>query len=145
MPVASMAAARDTIIELFKNAMPVDLRVKYQGIDLPDTTEPAMDVAHEWVRFTLNHIDGGQQTLAGEKGRRRYNRVGAIVVQCYGPMTNRGFDRAEALAEAAVLAYQGKAGAGGIWFRDVRAQEIGPYGAWYQFNMVAEFTYDLFS
>ena len=95
-----------------------------------------------WFRYTMTHTDGGQASLAGDQGARRWGRVGLIIVQCFAPMDQGGMTLAQRMAESVRDAYQGQATPSGVWFRNVTTNEIGRDGPWYQVNAVIHFTYD---
>lgn len=137
MPIKTTAEARDVINQMAVDGIAATVQV---AGDVPNVA-PSSPI--DWCRVTINHVDGLQETLANFNGVRRYNRTGTIIVQCFAPLADRGFSRAEEIAEQAVRVYEGKAGAGGIWFRNVRSVEIGAGEGWYQFNAIAEFDYSL--
>lgn len=93
-----------------------------------------------WFRFSVRHIDGSQSSL-GEVGSRRFNRIGLVTVQIFIPAGARGLTQADKLGKMAVDAFEGK-DVSGIWFRNVRLIEVGPSGPWFQYNVLANFTYD---
>jgi len=54
----------------------------------------------------------------------------------------RGFALADQLSKIAADAYEGQASPGGVWFRDVRVNEVPGQAGWYQVNVLVEFSYD---
>lgn len=140
MTIASTAQARDVMNAMLQDGMPGGIILQFAGDDkLLIPSNPNAD----WCRVSVNHVLGGQETLASFNGVRRYNRTGTIIVQCFAPLSDRGLTRSEETAEHAVRVYEGKAGAGGIWFRNVRSVEVGANDGWYQFNAIAEFDYSM--
>jgi hypothetical protein len=93
-----------------------------------------------WARCVVRHGGGGQRTF-GERGSRRFSREGFVFVQVFVPRSE-GVTLADRLGKIATTAFEGNATPGGIWFRNVRANEVGSDAQWYQMNVVAEFTYD---
>lgn len=112
-------------------------QVVYEDVGDPE----AMPQDKAWLRAAVRHNSGRQRSL-GETGGRRFERVGIVLVQLFVP---RGAERVtieDKLAKIATDAFEGKHTLGGVWFRAVRASEVGPDGPWNQTNIVAEFTYD---
>ncbi|AJD82847.1 tail terminator [Achromobacter phage 83-24] len=138
MPITSTAEARNIMNNMAYEGI-VAGAIQFVGDEKLTVPEGNID----WCRVQITHVVGNQETLANFNGVRRYNRTGTIIVQCFAPLSDRGFSRAEALAEQAVKVYEGKAGAGGIWFRNVRSVEVGAADGWHQFNAIAEFDYSI--
>ena len=114
--------------------------VDWQG----DDDGAKRDTSKPWARMSIFHGLSFQQT-AGPVGGRIFQRNGNVLINIFAPLSNgQGLTQAEALATIAGNAFEGKtAGPGGcIWFRNVSIQEIGPDGAWFQFNINADFLYD---
>jgi hypothetical protein len=109
-----------------------------------DGVEPADVRAHglAWTRLTVRHTPAGagQRTL-GETGNRRFARAGLVTAQVFVPK-GRGVTLADRLCKIAADAFEGQHTPGGVWFRNVRMNEVGPDGPWVQHNVVAEFVYD---
>jgi hypothetical protein len=133
---ATITEARDQILALFKAAWDT---TGYTAIyddrpgSTPDTTDP-------WARATVRHNTGRQATLADATGARRYDRLGLATFQVFTPVGD-GVKLADELSQLLVDAYEGKSTAGGIWFFNVRANEIGVADGWRQTNVIAEFRY----
>jgi hypothetical protein len=139
MPISSITEARDDIIGLFTTAWnaqtpPIPLLI-YQDkeSDLPDNAP--------FARLSIEHTIFNQQTLANV-GNRRFRRFGIITVQIFS-LAGEGLANADVFAKVALDAFEGKAtGADSIEFRNVRINEIGIDGPWFQTNVLAEFEYD---
>jgi len=101
--------------------------------DIPTGTDP-------WARIDLKHSDEEQATLSGLTGTRRFRRDGGIAVQIF-TRSGEGLSSGHALAKIVQDAFEGVS-SDGIWFRNVRVNEIGPDGDWYQINVLIDFTYD---
>jgi hypothetical protein len=114
--------------------------VRYDGVG--DSGPPAS--ADPWARIQIRHVAGEQATLQGSGNKRRFRRAGIITVQVFYPLKRAALSNSRSLAEVARGAYEGKATASHIWFRNVRIQEIGPDGSWYQTNVLVDFEYDEF-
>lgn len=140
MTIKNQQEAEDVMAKMLIDALaPEGIQIQVVG-DAPLAPPMSADL---WCRIDIQHALGGQETLANFNGVRRYNRTGTIIVQCFAPLADRGNTRSGEIAEKAVLVYEGKAGAGGVWFRNVRAIRIGAADGWFQYNAVAEFDYDL--
>lgn len=95
-----------------------------------------------WVQPQIRHDFGGDASLTGGLGgKRRYSRTGVLWIRIYMPM-GAGLAGGYDLGGAFVHALQGKSTDHCVWFRNVRLTEVGPSGVWYQFNVLANFTYD---
>lgn len=97
---------------------------------------------NSWFRWDMQHFDGGQASLAGDTGKRRWRREGLILVQCFGQLSKGGLTLARRMAESVRDAYQGTATPGGVWFRNATTREIAPDGPHYQVNAIIQFDYD---
>lgn len=96
----------------------------------------------DWIRVIIEHEDGGQGSLAGDAGKKRWHRVGMITVQCFGQLATTSKKRANELACAVRDAYQGRATVGGVWFRRCTTREVGTDKFWFQTNAFISFEYD---
>lgn len=91
-----------------------------------------------FARIDISHSIGSQATLGGPA--RSFRRVGAITIRIY-TQAGKGLQESYQLAKVAADAFEGKS-TGGIWFRNVRINEVGRQGAYYQLNVVVDFEYD---
>lgn len=147
MSLPTFDSARDEILGLFKTYWDAETPgvngsvipdVDWPGVGLP-SVPPA---AAAWARIRVKHATS-RQTTFGTTGNRRFTRPGLVSVQVFSPLDKGiGLSLAEKLAIIARDAFEGRSTATGIWFRNVRIQEIGPSDAWYQMNVIAEFQYD---
>lgn len=138
MTVDTMGNAAREMVARFRdvwNPRPCDFPgVKFQ---LPAETVT-------WARWRIQHSGGGQTSLAGYDGKRRFDKVGNIIIQVFTPLQGGAIVSYDA-AQLAVNAYEGKTTPSGIWFRSVRPDELldsEQTGTWWQINVVAEFLYD---
>jgi hypothetical protein len=110
-------------------------RVEPSGAQKPKGTEA-------WARITVEHNEGGQATFGGP-GNRLFDREGIVTVQVFTPQkSDQGGTVLEALGAIARDAFEGRSTPSGVWFRDVRLQEVGPDEPWWQLNVTAKFNYD---
>lgn len=129
--------ARDEMAGIFYAAWKVLAPAPVVWTDLPGDVP---DVETEWARVTIRHHTGGQASLAGEDGARRWERAGTLFVQVFAPVGD-GSTRAYAAAQIVANAFQDVRGTR-VWFRNVRINEIGASGAFEQINVLIDFTYD---
>lgn len=137
------ANARDEMLAIVKaalDALPPGLVVYWPGDEEDgDNTPPAED---RWVRITIKHDDGGQASLAGADGKRRWRRTGHVYVQCFAPLAKGGLTVSSAMACAVRDAFQqSRSTPGGVWFRNANADDIGADRHWYNSNAETEFNY----
>jgi len=113
----------------------------YDGV--PSASDP--DPAKAYARMNVRHVSGRQASLAGPDGRRRYEKLGIVVVSVFAPIGAAGGQTlGERLAQVAKDALEGRATASGVWFRDAVIAEVGASGPWDQFDVTADFRYDEF-
>ncbi len=61
-----------------------------------------------WVRVSVRHFDGGQDSLGGV-GFRKFSRVGSLFVQIFIPQDTGGTAPADTIAQEARTLLEGKA------------------------------------
>jgi len=147
----TITQARDGILGHLRtawlaNGATVDVLVFY-----PDTvvgvkglagTKVAQPVSGSpWARVTLQHVTSGQTSLADNTSKKIFTRNGVLTVQVFTPY-GTGLTKSDTLTKVVQDAFEGKATLNGVWFRNVRANEIGQDGEWHQTNVLVEFTYD---
>jgi hypothetical protein len=104
-----------------------------------------------WARWRCQHATGAQGSLSNVLGKRRFNRGGTLFIQVFTPLNASelaSYDETEIV----VGAYEGKTTPSGVWFRNVRIQEInqgvqtgasdGNVTLWEQKNVLVDFIYD---
>lgn len=100
-------------------------------------TPPASETP--WARVTIKHSGGGQSSLAGETGTRRFKRIGIIRISVFVPAGGDqviGYELAQKVANAYEDAKLD------VWFRNIRIKEQGVSGAFEQIDVLADFLYD---
>ena len=134
---ATQEVASDEILAFFKTAWDTtgNLAV-YENVK---GAVPTAQVA--WARPIIRHSPGGPQSLTGALNKTNYVRTGLMVVSVFIPNGN-GLSLGRSLGKTVADAFEGKATASAVWFRNVRIVEVGPSDEWYQFNVVIQFTYD---
>jgi hypothetical protein len=134
---ATFTEARDDILTLFKTAWDTTgYTVVYDDLpgDIPDTSTP-------WARVTVRHQTGRQQTLVNDVGQRKFLREGVIIIQIFIP-SGEGLSLIDSLAKIVADAFEGKSTTSGVWFRNVRLNEIGADGNWFNANVLIDFEYN---
>ncbi len=93
-----------------------------------------------FVEFMIRHAGGQQDTLGGI-GSRSFIRVGTAVARVF-TQTGKGLSSAYDLAKSIVDAYEGVHSPNGVWFRNVRIQEMGTDGNFFELQVLIEFEYN---
>jgi len=93
-----------------------------------------------WAVFVIRHATGQQDTLGGI-GNRNFVRTGTAIATIFTPSGN-GLSSSYALAKVVADAYEGQTSVNGVWFRNVRMQEIGRESQFYQINVLIDFEYN---
>lgn len=99
---------------------------------------PTGDVV--WARTKITHTGGDQVTMGATRANRKYENIGFITVQVFAPV-GEGDVRVRAAAQDVVNGFR-EANNVSVWFRNIRMKEVGNSGAFQQFNVLADFTYD---
>jgi hypothetical protein len=129
--------AVDSMLALFKAAWDttgfIALYPNVAG-DIPTGTDG-------WARVNIIHSDEEQASLSGALNTTRFRRDGGLTVQIF-TKSGEGLSNGHALTKIVQDAFEGQSTSDGIWFRNVRVNEVGPDGDWYQINVLVDFTYD---
>lgn len=94
-----------------------------------------------WLRVSLRLSDGKQVTLSNEIGNRRFRRFGIFMVQVFSPM-GTSLSAAQTNTTIVVDALEGMATPHDVLIRNVRENEVGSDGHWFQSNVYADVEYD---
>ena len=125
--------ARDEMLTLFRTAW------------VAQASPPPLyywDIAHDppnansWARVALRHSGGGNDAI----GNKLFRRAGTVTVQLFNRF-GEGLSELDALTKVSLDAFQGKSTPGGAWFRNVRSNEVGIDGEWFQVHVLADFEY----
>lgn len=89
----------------------------------------------------VRHRTGQNAGFPSASGSSKYRRDGDVTIQCFHTV---GYGLSDSYVDAKVFAdaFEGKSTSGGIWFRNVRINEVGRDGQFNQLNLIAEFVYD---
>lgn len=132
--------AEDEVFAIFKTIWDeTGFEARYP--DVPGkkpATEESVD--QPWARPTMNHVDGGQSSLAGEVGTRRFTDLAVFTVQVFAPIG----DGKTKLRELAQLVKDGLRDARptGVWLRNPRMRDTQGDGAFNQMNVIVDVSYD---
>lgn len=147
MTSLTLTQARDEILTFFRTAWIANNESQNIPLFFDDAhkavpgTADSNEAPLPWARVTLRHGNFFQGSLSGSIGQRRFERNGILVIQIFTPL-NDGLTTADKLSIIALNSLEGKNTTNGVWFRNVRVNEIGPDGNWFQTNIIAEFIYD---
>lgn len=127
--------ARDVMLTTFLTAWkPLGFPVVWT--DVPGSVPNGSTV---WARVVLRHATGGQGSLSGDTGKKRWRRAGTLFVQVFSPVGD-GSSAGYSAAQTVVDAFQSAKDC--VWYRNIRMNEIGADGSFEQFNVLVDFTYD---
>ena len=135
--------ARDEIHTLFKTAWDAGVETAGQTVLYADskTQVPKTDDADNnpdlWAKITVQHSGGGNAAI----GNTFFDRFGVVTVQVFTAL-GTGLSIGDNVYKIVADAYEGKTTPGGVWFRNVSVNEVGPEGEWYQTNITADFEYN---
>jgi hypothetical protein len=104
-------------------------------------TDVASDplTADQWLRVTIQHTDGGQTTLRGDTGQRKFRSEGVITVQVF---TRQGTGLSNAYDLATTVKHALEDLHGSTRLQRVRLQEAVPRNGFSQINVLSDFEYD---
>lgn len=139
--ISTKAQARDEMLAVHQTAW--DAGAPSLGLPvLYWDTEGDIPDAGGWCRITVRHAEGSQVTLSSSVGTRRFRHRGTVTVQIFTPH-NEGGTLSDSLTDIVENAYEGTTTSPGrVIFTNVRTQEIGQEGQWFQTNVLADFEYD---
>lgn len=136
--------AKDDILTLFRDAWLAsqDSSEIYVFYDSKNEDSSKKDSGKSWSRITIRHFENGfpSPSLSSSSGVKKYNRAGVITVGIFTPI-GEGTDLDSRLTKIVMDAYEGKSSPNGVWFRNVRFNEVGVSGSWFQTNVKINFEY----
>jgi len=129
------AQANDEVLAQLKAVWdPTGYKFFYE--DIRDQKETDMS---PWATVVVRHAAGQQDSLGG-RGNRSFLRLGVLIITINTP-SGSGLSEAYALAKVVADAYEGASSPNGVWFRNVRINELGRDGTFYQTNVLVDFEY----
>ena len=130
-----MKDAVDEILAIFKTAWDsTGHKAFYEN-----TRDSREEDLSPWAEVVVRHAAAQQDTLGGS-GNRSFVRLGALVVTINTPSSS-GLSEGYNLANVVTDAYEGVSSPSGIWFRNVRVNELGREGTFFQLNVTVDFEY----
>lgn len=105
----------------------------------PDTPQE-IPSGEPWIRPVIRHATGRQNALADYNGKRSFMHAGVLMVQLFTPAGD-GMVSSDSLTQTFLTYFEGIRSSP-VWYRNIRAMEIGKDGAAEQVNFLAEFQYD---
>jgi hypothetical protein len=106
-----------------------------------DDVRDQRDVSNDpWAVFIVRHATGNLDNLGG-LGNRNFERTGTAIASIFTP-TGNGLSDSYILAKVVADAYEGQSSDNGVWFRNVRLQEIGRESQFYHVNVLIDFEYN---
>lgn len=93
-----------------------------------------------WAVSNIRHVSGRQETLGGI-GNRAFERTGIIFLQIFTRVGN-GLQESYQLAKVMADGFEGRSSPNGVWFRNVRINEVGKDGTFSQTTVTVEFQYN---
>jgi len=142
MTVANITQARDEMCAVIQTAWDATDAVT-AGLPMlyPDKAQKTPSNG-AYGRVTILHGGGGQATLSGETGARRFRHTGIVTVQVFTPIGD-GLVLSDQIVQIVHDALAGTTTSPGrVHLRNVRVNEVGETGAWHQTNVLADFEYD---
>lgn len=140
MTVTNVTQAQDEGLKAFRDAW--EAAPPSQGVPLLyEDVAGAPPTSGPWARVAFRNSTGRQHSLAGELGTRMFQHAGIVLVQIFTP-TGDGRVLADQLAQISKNAFEGRATASDVRFRNTRILHVGQEGAWYQTNVLADFEYE---
>lgn len=127
--------AREIVYQRFRTQWLTTTPVTYEG-----EAERTLDQGTvAWVRVSMRHLDGGQDTL-GPAGSRIFRRVARVSIQIFVPK-GTGMQAGALLSQTARAIFEGTT-LSGLSFGNGQVREIGPDGKWYQHLVELALDYD---
>lgn len=131
--------AFDDMADMFKAAWDTtNLAAAYE--DLADD-DPLPKGDASWARFSVRHEESFQASMGAALNQRQFRRRGTITVQIFTP-SGKGLSERLTLAKVVSDAFEGRSSPGGVWFKNVKMNEIGRDGYFFQTNVLINFEYD---
>jgi hypothetical protein len=132
--VTTQAQAREAIYLRFTTQWGTRTTSTFENETFDDTKQEV-----SWVRLSVRHTGGGQDTL-GKKGSRKYRRAGLIQVQIFTPK-DAGLDEADGHVAVLKTIFEGESFSG-VDCNDLFPRERGEDGKWYLTVVECDFDYD---
>ena len=101
-----------------------------------------IDPSVHWGRLSLQTVNS-EQVAFGCNGKKRYNEIGLVFVQLFGPISEiEAGEQQDKFAQIARAAFRGANVPGAVWFRNARINDLDPEDQMLRLNVVAEYEYN---
>lgn len=147
--MTTVSQARDYLYELctitWGTRGPIEYVDRPQPPGINNVIPPATPIP--WMRLRMVHETGFQATLTDDQGKQRYRRTGTFWAQTFAPLGSSLIvpEEGAMLIETALQKpnkVPGVLSEACVLLTNVRLNEVGSDGHWFQFNVVADFEYD---
>ena len=142
--MTTQTVARDAIVDTINDAWLASgttsaIELQFDNVKADPVGEDADGNALPYARVTVRHFTSEQETLGGV-GSRKHQTEGAVTIQVFTPVGD-GHTLADLIVEVLKTAMR-NVRVGDLWFFDVRVNEIGQDGPWFNQNVIAGFRYE---
>lgn len=127
--------ARDLMLGHATAALPNTFFITYSDL----APEAALNGRAPWARITCKHLDGGQRGFGGD-GTQRYVSAGVLCIEIF-TLVGTGYMAADDLAYDAKVYLEGIRSSQ-VWYRNIRAVDVGQDNGYQKTNIYADFEYD---
>lgn len=127
--------ARDEMLGHATAALPDGFPIAYSD----QRPEAALTGTASWARITVKHVDGKQRGFGGD-GTRRFENIGILCIEIFTPV-GTGHLAGDRLAQDAKR-YIEDVRSSQVWYRNIRAADVGADGGYQKINIYADFEYD---
>lgn len=124
--------ARDAMLGHATAGLPVGFTIVYKDVPAALLTGTV-----SWSRVTVKHVDGGQRGFGD--GTRKYVSIGILCVEVFTPVSSGA--EGDTIAQG-VKTYLESIKSSPIWYRNIRAVDIGRDGGFEKINVYADFEYE---
>lgn len=134
-------AYNDTIGKFATKWATTSLPVKYPNVPVDAAMQTAIDSGETaWARVTYKPNLRDQTSLASS-GNAKYTAQGVVIVDIFTP-TGDGGTLSRTLYSLVETAFEGISTLNGVWYRQVRTEDIGQDGHYWHTQTIAEWSYD---
>jgi hypothetical protein len=141
--MTTQTQARDAIADTINSAWLASgvtsaYELQWDNVKADPPGEDSAGNALPWGRVTVRHLISPQETIGGPECSK-FLTEGLVTVQVFTP-SGDGHVLGDQIVEVLKAALR-NVSVGNLWFFDVRVNEIGQDGPWFNQNVVAGFRY----
>lgn len=139
--IVDMVQADSEMVELFRQAWQVTAGLPA----IYPNSNAGIPKAETWAHWGIQYTEGGQRSF-GPIGRRKFAKLGSVVITVFTPL-GAGSNAGREKAQIALEAYEGQKTPGGVSFANCRIESEGEGSVdgggrtWWATAVVAEFNY----